>query len=43
MDLQKMGTELALDVNHDRGKWRAVVNAVLNHRVPLNAEKCLTS
>jgi hypothetical protein len=43
--LQKVGCEGMgwIDVAQDRGKWRALVNAVMNHRVPLNAGNFLTS
>ena len=38
MDLREVGwkdTEW-IDLAHDRDKWRAVVNAVMNLRVPFN-------
>ena len=39
MDLQDMGWESLdwIDKTHDSDTWKAVVNAVMNRRVPLNA------
>jgi hypothetical protein len=34
MDLQEVGWEVWNDPAQDRGRWRALVNAVMNIRVP---------
>ena len=36
------GTEW-IDLDQDRDRWRAVVNAVMNLKVPLNAGNFLTT
>jgi len=45
MELQEMGCRGMdwIDLAQDRNKWRAVVNAVMNLRIPLNAGNFLTS
>jgi hypothetical protein len=45
MDLREVGCEVAdwIDVAQDRDRWRALVNAVLNLRVPQNAGNFLSS
>jgi len=45
MDLREVGWEGAdwIHLTQDRGQWRAVVNTVMNLRVPKNAGNFLTS
>ena len=44
MDLQDVGGEVMdwIDLTEDRDRWRALVGAVMNLRVPLNAGNFLT-
>jgi hypothetical protein len=44
MDLGKMGWESVdwIDLAHDRYQWRALVNTVMNLRVPQNAGNFLS-
>jgi hypothetical protein len=37
MDLRDIGWEDCIDLAQDRDQWRAIVNTVMNLRVPLNA------
>jgi hypothetical protein len=45
LDLQDVGCEGMgwIDVTQDRERWRALVNAAMNLRIPQNAENFLTS
>jgi hypothetical protein len=42
MDLREVGWDW-IDLAHDRDRWRALVNAVMNLRVPYNARNFLSS
>ena len=44
MDLKEMGCEVLgwIIVSQDRNRWRALVNAVMNLRCPLNVGNFLT-
>jgi hypothetical protein len=45
MDLREIGWDGMdwIDLAHDRDQWMALVNAVMNLRVPQNARKFLNS
>jgi hypothetical protein len=45
MDLREIGWDCMdwIDLAHDRDQWRALVNTVMNLRVPYNAGKFLSS
>jgi hypothetical protein len=45
MDVQEVGWDGVawIDMAHDRDRWRALVNAVMNLQVPYNAGNLLTS